>query len=339
MSGSKRDGIKAPGYSSQDEAVGKAPFSSPLALGLCAAVPAAADPVAAILWHARRLIAESGLTEPPFRPASYAHVRRVKQIVYKAMQVEGCLIPCGGDFIIELRKDRPQGRMNFTCAHELGHTFFYESVPSVKYRTAASSQPHHDPEEERLCNVAAAELLMPSEVFVKISRDHRPSARSLQAIAQTFESSLTATAVRLLNLKVWEATFVCWQVKEEGLKARWLASRNCGLAYFPNLEIVNPESSVIRHTAATGEATAGAEWLALDKGYKLCHLSSVRLGDSKTVLSCITKGASQVEESGSAPSSLPLEYKCECDGTGWRRIKRDGRDFVTRCRAPQHARS
>jgi hypothetical protein len=339
MSGLKRGGIKAPGCSSQDETVGKAPFSSPLALGLCAAVPAAADPVAAMLWHARRLIAESGLTEPPFRPASYAHVRRVKKIVYKDMHVEGCLIPCGGDFIIELRKDRPQGRMNFTCAHELGHTFFYESVPSVKYRTAASSEPHHDPEEERLCNVAAAELLMPSEVFAKVSRDYRQSAQSLQAIAQTFESSLTATAVRLLNLKVWEAKFICWQVKDEGLKARWLASRGLGLAHFPNLEIVTPESSSILHTAATGEATAGAEWLALDGGYKLCCLSSVRLGDSKMVLSCITNSTSHAEEPEAAPSRLPLEYNCECDGTGWCRIKRDGRDFVTRCRAPQHLRS
>lgn len=339
MSGSKRSGIKAPGCSSQDEAGGRAPFSSPLALGLCAAVPDAADPVAAVLWHARRLIAESGLTEPPFRPASYAHIRHVKKIVYKDMHVEGCLIPSGGAFVIELRKDRPQGRMNFTCAHELGHTFFYESVPSVKYRTAASAQPHHDPDEERLCNVAAAELLMPCEVFAKISRDYQPSAQSLQAIAQTFESSLTATAVRLLNLKLWEAKFITWQVKDEGLKARWLASRGRGMAYFPNLEIINPESSGIRHTAVTGEATAGAEWLALDGGYKLCHLSSVRLGDSKTVLSCITNGTSRAEESEAAAAPLPLEYACECDGSGWRRIKRDGRDFVTRCRAPQHVRS
>jgi Zn-dependent peptidase ImmA (M78 family) len=341
MSGSKRKGLKALGCSNQSTAAGKVSFSSPLALGLCAAVPSAEDPVAAILWHARRLIAESGIVKPPFRPASFAHLRRVKKLVYKTMQVEGCLIPYDGDFIIELRKDRPYERMNFTCAHELGHTFFYESVPSIKYRTVTSSQPHHDPEEERLCNIAAAELLMPSDVFRKISRDYSPSPQSLQLLAQTFESSLIATIVRLLNLKVWGSKFICWQMKDDRLKARWLAQPGRGLAYFPNLEIINPASSGIYHTATTIEATASAEWLSLDGGYKLCNVSSMCLSDSKTVLSCITNGASHApaRDSEAASSLLPLEYGCECDGNGWRLIKQAGRNFVTRCRAPQHKKS
>ena len=340
MSSLKRKGPKALGCSSQSTAGGRDSFSSPLALGLCAAVPSAEDPVAAILWHARRLIAESGIVEPPFRPASFAHLRRVKKLVYKTMQVEGCLIPCDGDFIIELRKDRPYGRTNFTCAHELGHTFFYESVPSIKYRTITNSQPHHDPEEERLCNVAAAELLMPSDVFRKISRDYSPSPQSLQLIAQTFESSLTATVVRLLNLKVWDSKFICWQMKDGQLKARWLAQPGRGLAYFPNLEIINLESSSIYHTATTGEATANAEWLSLDGGYKLLHVSSVYLSDS-TVLSCTINGANNApaKDSQVTPSLLPLEYDCECDGTGWRLIRQEGRNFVTRCRALQHGKN
>jgi len=338
MSGSKREGLRAPGCSKRSTVPGKASFSSPLALGLCAAVPLAEDPVAAVLWHARRLIAESGIVEPPFRPASFASLRRVKKIVYKTMQVEGCLIPCDRDFIIELRKDRPHERINFTCAHELGHTFFYESVPSIKYRTVASSQPHHDPEEERLCNVAAAELLMPADVFRKISQDYSPSPQSLQLIARTFESSLTATVVRLLNLKVWDSKFICWQMKDDILKARWLTQPGTGLVYFPNLDITSPASSGIYHTAVTGEATTSAEWLSLDGGYKLCQLSSVRLNDSRTVLSCITRGVSQAPAKGpeSAPPVLPLEYGCECDGTGWRLIRKEGQSFVTRCRAPQH---
>jgi hypothetical protein len=341
MSGSKRNGTKAPDCSRNNSPRGKASFSSPLALGLCAAVPSAQDPVAAILWHAKRLITESGIVEPPFRPASFAHLRRVKKIVYKSMKVEGCLIPCDGDFVIELRKDRPYERTNFTCAHELGHTFFYESVPSIKYRTVTSSQPHHDPEEERLCNVAAAELLMPSNVFTKISRDYTPSPQSLQLIAQTFESSLIATVVRLLNLKVWDSKFICWQMKEGRLKARWLAQPGRGLAYFPNLEIINPSSSGIYHTATSGEATTSAEWLSLDSGYKFCQVSSMCLSDSKTVLSCLTNGASHApaKDSDASTSLLPLEYRCECDGNGWVLIKQERRNFVTRCRAPQHRKS
>lgn len=336
MSSLKKRELKAKSYSKLNSR--KPAFSSPLALGLLAAIPAAKDPIDAILWHAGALVIESGMTGPPYPPASYAAHRKVQQIIHRDMEVDGRLLPCPKGFIIELREDRPQERKNFTCAHELGHTFFYESVPTIKYRTLTSSHPHHDQEEEMLCNIAAAELLMPSLVFNNIAKDYSVSPQSLQQLAKLFETSITATVVHLLRLRIWNSAFILWQKKDEKLTAGWIAQPGRGLIYSPLLEINNLQSSSIYQTFVTGEATTSQEWLCLDNGFKLCNVQSIRL-NSKKVLSCISQTSHQSKttcRNKTEPPMLPLKYECECDGTGWRLIHREGRTYAARCRAPQH---
>src|SRR2546429_6889604 len=82
------------------------------------------DPVAAIVERASRLVAESGLSHPPFSPNIYAQLRNVGRIVESDIKIDGRLVPSPPTFTIELRRDRPFQRKNFTCAHEVAHTFF-----------------------------------------------------------------------------------------------------------------------------------------------------------------------------------------------------------------------
>jgi hypothetical protein len=340
MKNSRKRNLKVGNYSDQYVPKGKIKFESPLALGLCATVPAAKDPIEAIQWQAQALIIESGLNEPPYYPSSYAQLRYVKDIVYKPMEVEGRLLPCIGGFTIELRYDRSPERKNFTCAHELGHTFFYEAVPSIKYRMLTSSQPHHDKEEEMLCNIAAAELLMPTSTFPKIVRNYCVSPESLQEIAQLFETSIAATTVRILSLNIWDAELILWQNKGEELAATWYAKPNTGLIHYPSGRIYNYSSSGIYNCFITGEATTSLEWIYVDGKYRSCRMRSVRLKNSKSVLSCISKysdtSSDRVLSQKFATPELPFKYTCECDGTGWRRIEKEGRSYVKRCLALQH---
>jgi Zn-dependent peptidase ImmA (M78 family) len=313
-------------------------FQSPLALGLCAALPSAKDPVDAITWHARTLVLEAGLSKPPFRPASFAHLRKVTAIVQRDMRVEGRLLPCEDGFVIELRRDRPYERKNFTCAHELAHTFFYEAVPTVKYRAVSSPATHHDPEEEMLCNIAAAEMLMPLPVFSKVAADYHESPQSLVGLARLFETSVTATVIRLHRLRTWAGTYILWRQTSDGLVANWMAQPKRGLTYYPSLKIVNPEASSIRHTLQHGEATSADEILVLGDGYKPCRIHSFRLEGSNNVLSCFGIPGAKVSPAREESQLLPLDYTCECDGTGWRTIRKDGRNYVARCRAARHVR-
>lgn len=313
-------------------------FSSPLALGLLNSVPGAKDPIEAILWHAEMLFVESGLKRPPFSPANYAPLRRVNKIELKDMEVDGRLIPDVNGFVIELRKDRPHERKNFTCAHELGHTFFYESVPTIKYRTLGSSQPHHDDEEELLCNIAAAELLMPNSVFSKIAKDYSPSPQSLSEIAETFETSLTATVLNLLKRQIWNSTFILWNYKNEKLEAKWMARPALGLSYSPKLEIFNnAEKSSIFHCLMTGETiTNSDEILRLNGIHKPCRVTSMQL-TSNTVLSSFGgRSSSNPPQSDFSTQLLPFGDPCVCDGSGFYFVgKKDG-TFIVRCRATQH---
>lgn len=314
-------------------------FSSPLALGLCASVPAAKDPLEAILWHARLLVIESGLSRPPFTPAAYAPLRNVKRIEERYMEAEGCLIPRSDGFVIELRKDRPHERKNFTCAHELGHTFFYEAVPSVKYRTVNSHEPRRDPEEESLCNIAAAELLMPSAVFSEVAADYRQTPQSLKDISGLFETSVVSTTVQLLKLKVWNCPVVLWEGDGDEIKAAWLARPYHGLEHYPRLNIDNVLSSGVYHCYRTGEPTVSSDWMSLNGGFKKWANHSIRLGANR-VLTCLSNakagGAVAAPKQDASPAPLPLTYDCDCDGTRWLLIERDGHNYVTRCRALTH---
>ncbi|MBV9927523.1 MAG: ImmA/IrrE family metallo-endopeptidase [Acidobacteria bacterium] len=256
------------------------------------------------------------------------------------MEVEGRLLPQGRDFVIELRKDRPRERQNFTCAHELGHTFFYDSVPTIKYRSLASVEPHHDEQEEKLCNIAAAELLMPATIFSKIANDFLPSPQSLQEIARTFETSLTATVLRLHGLKLWDATFILWKRRGSALTAAWIARPNRGLTYFPPLAVGDADSSGIYDALRNGKTTVGEEWLTFQNQYRRCHVISACMSNSSAILSCVA-GHTHAPSKPTAPHTpamlpLPLEYDCTCDGTGWRSFKKDGRSYAARCRAAQH---
>ena len=121
-----------------------------------------------------------------------------------SLKADGALVPLGADFNagfrMVLRRDLPEGRINFTVAHEICHTFFYERVPEIKF----SSHPV-DPEEERLCNSGAEELLMPAIDVKRRAKDMTMSLGALQVLADHYRVSLPAMLIRLRNLALWKA--------------------------------------------------------------------------------------------------------------------------------------
>lgn len=68
--------------------------------------------------------------------------------------------------VIEYNPSRPRGRLRFSIAHEIAHSRFADVAESPRHRTASgsveSSSKGDDWELELLCDVIAADLLMPS---------------------------------------------------------------------------------------------------------------------------------------------------------------------------------
>jgi len=303
-------------------------------------MPEAKDAISAITKCARKLIADSGLSEPPFSPSTYAPLRSVQRIVHREMTIDGRLVPIGDGFIIELRRDQSLGRTNFTCAHELAHTFFYELVPTLKSRSLARQELQYDAEEERLCDIAASELIMPARLFRKIAADFYPSPKSVCLLAKQFESSMTATAIRLLDLGIWDVSFILWEIKNDQPQAKWIAKRNGGLNRRPELKILNSRSSSIYQTFTTTEATSEWEYLITQNGTWPCRVESFRLSSGK-VLSCVRRstssGLDHQRDVMERQRVLPGVYDCTCNGSGWRMTRMQGYVSASHCLAATHS--
>jgi Zn-dependent peptidase ImmA (M78 family) len=132
-----------------------------------------------------------------------------------SLKADGALVPLGvgfnAGFRMMLRRDLPEARINFTVAHEICHTFFYERVPEIKF----AAHPV-DPEEECLCNSGAEELLMPAIDVKRSAKDTSMSLGALQVLAGHYKVSLPAMMIRLRNLALWKGELVLWHEMTNG---------------------------------------------------------------------------------------------------------------------------
>ncbi len=125
------------------------------------------DPVDVAIHRGRAVAFEQstlGWSGPPFDPFELAH-----RLGLKTRPVEGLddarTISEDGQLVIEFNPQRPRGRLRYSIAHEIAHTFFDDVANEVRHRTgqgAVESAIADDWQLELLCNLAAAELLMPN---------------------------------------------------------------------------------------------------------------------------------------------------------------------------------
>jgi hypothetical protein len=112
---------------------------------------------------------------------------------------------------VVLRTGAPPARRRFTLAHEICHTFFYETVPALKL---AATQ--DDPFEEALCNYGAGCLLMPERVIRDSVLANRPCLDSLDRLCNQFRVSREAMILRLRQLRLWTCEYSLWHAMTDG---------------------------------------------------------------------------------------------------------------------------
>jgi Zn-dependent peptidase ImmA (M78 family) len=89
-----------------------------------------------------------------------------------------------------------EGRVNFSIAHEIAHTFFRDTLTGARFRSVHVDQSREANELERLCDLGASELLMPHEEFLAaLAGDFGLS--TIPRMAERFCSSYEATLFRL----------------------------------------------------------------------------------------------------------------------------------------------
>jgi hypothetical protein len=164
----------------------------------------------------------------PFRIATSRNV----QIIAADIRHDGVLSRSeSGGYLIELNNAHSETRRRFTVAHELGHVLFLDveqPTPDSRFRLAEAHVHtiNVDREEERLCNIAAAELLMPSTYFS--SRIRLDSVGdNVFALAREFKTSVHATALRLTTLSPQKLAICLWEysARLDAFSTRWIAQR------------------------------------------------------------------------------------------------------------------
>lgn len=122
-------------------------------------------------------------------------------IVYE--RLDGCaarILGCDDRAIITVDSGSSRPRQRFSAAHELGH--WMRDRGKVAFACSDRELERHwtDDDPERRANRYAADLLLPRRIFQPAARSMAPTFECTRALAEQFTTSLTATAIRLVEL-------------------------------------------------------------------------------------------------------------------------------------------
>lgn len=170
------------------------------------------------------LIARYGITQPEQIVLEDIAWDRGVRIESSALQsVEAWLFSNGHNAIIRVRDQGSEtGRRRFSIAHELGHWECHRSESQVWVCTTGDVHAYKGSALEIEANAFAAALLMPRSILAALVSGKPLSIALARDIAEQFNTSLTAAAVRLVE----ESKTDCCVVFSDGYSVQWSKKSN-----------------------------------------------------------------------------------------------------------------
>ncbi len=212
--------------------------------------------------------------------------RRCATVKNATMVLDGTISSIGqGRYLIQLNRAHPESRRRFTCAHEIGHTFLFEledcQSPKSRLRVQDGDleSSGRTREEEFLCNVAAAEILMPYRPFSRRARTLRPSAHSIVSLARFFGTSLWSTAHRFVEVSPVNLLVALWnyEPKSQTYRTGWVVRPGASRCR----EVFEVDSSLpIFRTFQSQEVFRGRKWTRLGGPLHQYFVDGIKLGAS-----------------------------------------------------------
>jgi IrrE N-terminal-like domain len=132
-----------------------------------------------------------GIDCPPTDLEALAKKVGISQCIEGDIAGSGELRKSGPTYTIVYSQFLPKSRQRFTIAHEIGHAF-------INKAWGGSFRPGK--EVERLCDMMAAEILMPQPAVLEFTRNG-VSIGTISKIARTFEASFASAAIRCAELE------------------------------------------------------------------------------------------------------------------------------------------
>lgn len=223
-----------------------------------------ADPVATMEGRARSLALQAmddGWSGPPFDPLALAQRLGLK-IEARGDIADARLIPVGNDqMVLEYNPTRPRGRLRFSIAHEIAHTLFEDCADQVRHRGGDAAAESDNWQLEVLCNIGAAELLMPSGSFVQLADQHL-SIQRVMDIRKEYDVSVEACLIRLVKLARMPCAAFCASAHQDGGYKVDYVIPALGYDCFVTVGQRIPKASVVSEANAIGFTAVGnEEWV------------------------------------------------------------------------------
>jgi len=225
------------------------------------------DPIAAIREKARALVTraiDAGWPGPPFDPIALATDHLKLELVATDAVADARTVPTSTGARIEFNPNRPRERRRYSVAHEIAHTLFPDFADRVRNRGShhADVRPQ-DWQLETLCNIAAAEILMP------IGSIDPPSPEGfkielLTKVRPKFDVSMEAVLIRAAQVADFPCGVFAASRLEAGVNAGRYRIQYC-IASNDGPDVPRgtllPTDSVVRECTAIGfTAKATEEW-------------------------------------------------------------------------------
>lgn len=141
---------------------------------------------------------QAGWSGPPYDPFHLAEHLKIKVVPSENITDARIVQTPNGRFQIEFNPNRPKARIRYSVAHDLAHTLFSDCGEVVRHRLARDEQKRDDWQLEMLCNIGAAEFLMPVGSFLDLGEE-ATDIDHLLSLRTQFEVSMEAMLLRVIR--------------------------------------------------------------------------------------------------------------------------------------------
>jgi len=226
------------------------------------------DPIAAIQRIARDKVLwaiDAGWAGPPFNPIRLADLLKIP-VEPKASVSDARTVAHDRGIKIEFNPLQTRERLRFSIAHEVAHALFPDVGAAMRHRGGVVLG--DDWQLEMLCNLAAAEFVMPVGSLAPMHE--LPSIEKLMAERQRFDVSAEAFLIRATKVTAEPVLMFCASplVEEEkllGYRIDYVVKSRAWPSSAP-VTAFPPRETVLKTCTAIGYSAHGQEeWTGLGK--------------------------------------------------------------------------
>ena len=225
------------------------------------------DPVEVVLKRAREIVLQAmdqGWSGPPFDPIALSGLLRIP-VVPRADIRDARTVPQGESGVcIEYNPTRPRGRLRYSVAHEIAHTLFPDCAEKIRNRATYHELQGDEWQLEVLCNIGAAEFLMPIGSLQSQSVE-RLNIDRLLALRNEFDVSTEAILIRSVHVAERPcAAFVASRVERGVREGQYRVDYTIPSRSWPPTPLSGfflSEHSVVQECTAIGYTAKGDETL------------------------------------------------------------------------------